>query len=115
MHELGIMANVLDIALEYAEQNDVKKIRAINLEIGELSDIVPKIAQDFFGFIARDTIAENAILKIETIPARIRCRDCGTENDLDMDRPIYTCIECGSKSLQLISGREYRIASIEVE
>lgn len=115
MHELGIMANVLDVALECAVQNDVKKIRAVNLEIGELSDIVPKIAQDFFGFIARGTIAENASLNIVKIPARIRCRDCGEEDDLDVDHPSFTCIECGSKSLQLISGREYRIESIEVE
>lgn len=115
MHELGIMANVLDIALEYAEQNDVKKILAVNMEIGELSDIVPKIAQDFFGFIARGTIAENASLNIVKIPARLRCRDCGEEDDLDTDHPSYICFECGSKSLELISGREYRIASIEVE
>ncbi len=109
------MANVLDVALEFAAKNDVKKILAINLEIGTLSDIVPPIAQDFFGFIATGTIAEGAKLNIVRIPAVIKCRSCGLEDDLDIDRPSLVCPDCGSKSLEPISGREYRIESIEVE
>lgn len=109
------MANILDVALEFAEKNDVEKVRAINLEIGALSDIVPQIAQDFFGFIARGTIAEGAQVSIARIPAVIKCRSCGLEDDLDIDHPSLVCPDCGSKSLELVSGREYRIESIEVE
>jgi len=57
MHELGIMENVLDVALEYAKMNDVKKILAINLSVGALTEIVPEFAQMFFEFVAKDTIA----------------------------------------------------------
>jgi len=109
------MANVLDVALEFAAKNDVEKIRAINLEVGALSDIVPQIAQDFFGFIAKGTIAEGAQVNMERIPAVIKCRTCGLEDDFNMDHPSLVCPDCGSKSVELISGREWRIGSIEVQ
>lgn len=115
MHELGIMKNVLEVALEYAEKNEVKKIRAINLTIGALSDIIPEYAQMFFELIAKDTIADNAKIIIEKIPARIRCRSCGTEIEMDLDHLLYSCSQCGSESIELVSGREFRVTSMEVE
>lgn len=115
MHELGIMKNVLEVALEYSEMNCVKKIQAINLSVGALSDIVPQYAQMFFELIAKDTVAENAKINIEKIPAKIRCRSCGTETEMDINHLINECDKCGSKSIELISGREFRVNSMEVE
>lgn len=114
MHELGIMENVLEVVQEYAEVNAVKKILAVNLSVGALSDIVPEFAQMFFDLIARDTVAEGAKINIEKIPARIRCRECGTEVVIDIDHLLYACKHCGSKYIQLISGREFRVSSMEV-
>lgn len=115
MHELGIMENVLEVALEYAEQNNVKKIRAINLTVGALLNIVPDDAQKFFNCVSRNTIAENAKINIQRIPARIACRSCGVETDKETKHLSFLCSECGSKDLELISGREFMIALIEVE
>jgi hydrogenase nickel insertion protein HypA len=115
MHELGIMKNVLEVALDNAEMNDVKKILTINLTVGALSDIVPEYAQMFFELISKDTIAEKAIINIEKVPARIRCRSCGTEVEMDLNHLLYACSQCGSKSIALISGREFRINNMEVE
>jgi hydrogenase nickel incorporation protein HypA/HybF len=109
------MENVLDVAMEYAEHNDVKKIIQINLSVGALSDIVPEFAQMFFTTMAKDTIAENAKINIEKIPARIRCRSCGTEIEMDIKNLLFSCNKCGSKFIQLISGREFRVTSMEVE
>jgi hydrogenase nickel incorporation protein HypA/HybF len=109
------MTSVLEVALEYAELNNVKKIRAINLTLGALSDIVPNFAQKFFDYISKDTIAENAKINIQRVPARIACRSCGAETDMETKSLSFSCIECGSKDIKLISGREFSIASIEVE
>ena len=77
MHELGIMANVLDIVLEYSQKNNVSKVHKISLEIGEYSGIVPHLAQDFFGYISKGSIAEGAEVEIKKVPLRAKCRDCG--------------------------------------
>lgn len=114
MHELAIMTSVLDVALEYAEANHVNKILAINLEIGALSGIVPKLAQMFFDHISKGTIAENAKIKIENIPAKMACRSCGFEADMVPGGQSYSCLECGSPNMQIVSGRGYKVASIEV-
>ena len=115
MHELAIMTRVLDVALEYAEVNNVKKIRAINLEAGAISGIVPRFAQMFFDHISKGTIAENALIKIENIPAKMACRSCGLEADMVPIGQSYSCLECGSQSMQIVSGRGYKVMSIEVE
>ena len=115
MHELAIMARVLDVALEYAEADQAEKITAINLEIGAISGIVPRFAQMFFDYISKGTIAENAIIRIASIPAKVACRACGLEADMGPPGHTYACLECGSKNMQIVSGRGYRVASIEVE
>lgn len=115
MHELSIMKDVLEVALEYAEKNDVKKIRKIGLSIGALATVVPDWAQMFFEYVAKDTVAENAELEIETIPARIRCRSCGAETEMDINNLLYACNQCDSRAIELISGREFRITHMEVE
>lgn len=115
MHELGIMRNVLEVVLEYSEKNNVKKVQAINLEVGALSDIVPTFAQMFFQMIAENTIAENAQIKIEKIPAKIKCRICGTITEMDINNLLYNCEKCKSPAIELVSGREFRVTSMEVE
>jgi len=109
------MENVLEVALEYAEQNNIKKVRVINLTVGDLSNIVPDYAQKFFNYVSRNTIAENAKINIQRIPARIACRSCGVVTDMETKRLSFLCSGCGSKDLELISGREFMIASIEGE
>lgn len=115
MHELGIMKNVLEVALEFGEQQNVQKILAVNLEVGALSDIVPEFAQMFFELISKGTIAENAKIVIEKIPARIKCRSCGAVIEMDIRNLLYACDQCESQSIELISGREFRVVSLEVQ
>lgn len=114
MHELSIMKDVLEVALEYAEKNDVKRIQKIGLSVGALATVVPDWAQMFFEFVAKDTVAENAKIEIQTIPARIRCRSCGAETEMDINNLLFACDKCNSKAIELISGREFRVTHMEV-
>ncbi len=115
MHELSIMQNILDIAVEFAEKNNANKIIKINLEIGELSGFVPEWMQDYFGFVSEGTIADKAQICIEWTPAIIKCRSCGNESRLAKDNQSFSCPSCEGTDIEIISGREYYIKSIEVE
>ena len=115
MHELSIMKEVLEVALEYAEKNDAKKINKIGLSIGALATVVPEWAQMFFEYVAKGTVAENAKIEIETIPASIRCRSCGAEIKMDVGNLLFACNQCDSKAIELISGREFKVVYLEVE
>lgn len=115
MHELPITESILNIVLRHAEENEAVKIVNINLRIGELSDIVDEWVQRYFDYLSKDTIAEGATLQIERSPVIFQCTAC--EKDFRFDiRKIkdIVCPNCGGKSVELVSGREFYIKNIEV-
>lgn len=115
MHELAIMKNVFDLVMVHAEEFQARKVCRVNLSIGALTDIVPSWAQFFFNMLAKDSIADQAEVRIEKIPARIGCLDCNSEFEFDRDHLLFSCSHCQSNNIKLISGREFRLMSIEVE
>ena len=116
MHELSIMQNILDISIEYAAKNNAKKVTKIYLEIGELSGIVPDWMQSYFDFVSENTIAWKAELSIQWIPAVIKCKSCGKEFHVSRESPQIFCAECGVEShVEILSGREYYLKSIEID
>ena len=115
MHELAVMENILEIAVDFAKKNGAKEIKQINLSIGVFSGIIPKYASQFFKMIAKDTIAENVKLEFESLPARFVCYECSSETEYEnISVEPLTCSSCGSEKLRLISGREFRIQSLEI-
>jgi hydrogenase nickel incorporation protein HypA/HybF len=112
MHELGITQNLLSLALEYADPAGAARITALHLVIGELSSIVDESVQFYWGFIAKGTIAQDAELHFERIPATFECQSCGqrfTRNE------TYTCPACGSGQVTIVQGEEFYLKSIEIE
>jgi len=113
MHELAITQSMFDIVLEYAEQAEAKKVKKINLVIGELTGVVDECVEFYLGFFSKGTIAEGAVLAVEMVPVKATCRDCGESFELkEFD---WTCPGCGGNSLQITAGRELFVESIEVE
>lgn len=114
MHELSIMSGILDIVLEHANKNNAAKVTTINLRIGQLSDIIPEWAQSYFDMLSKDTIADGAVLDIEHVPVKVRCRACGHEHAFKDKKWSFTCVKCESPDIELLEGREFSIVSIEI-
>jgi len=104
---------MLDIVLQQADLHDVKRISAINLKVGAWTSIVPDCVQFYFEALSKDTIAEGAELKIEKIPLTGRCEDCG--EIFEIEELLFACPHCSSKRVNIETGRELFIDSIEVE
>jgi len=104
----------LDIALEYANRHQATKIIEIHLKIGEISDFDDEWLQRYFDFISKQTIAEGTKLCISRIPARMQCERCNLIFPLDQSTWDPQCPSCQSKESHLISGREFRVESLEV-
>lgn len=115
MHELQVTERILGIVLKYASADNASKVISINLKIGELSDLEDEWLQDYFNYLSKDTIAEEAKLKIERVPVVMECDECGHSFTVNI-REIrdIECPECGNKQSTLISGREYQIQNLEV-
>ena len=114
MHELSLINNVFNIVLEAGQKSSAQRIVKVNLEIGALLDVVQRWAQLYFDMVSQNSIAEKAVLNFATIPAMIKCQGCGHKHEVDIHNVQYACPKCESKFIELISGREFRIVSLEI-
>ncbi|MFH1453739.1 MAG: hydrogenase maturation nickel metallochaperone HypA [Armatimonadota bacterium] len=114
MHELSITQNILDIALGNLPDNNAK-ITEILLKVGEFTYVDPECVKFYFEQISKDTPAEGAVIKYEKVSIKIKCKSCGKESSLSKENMVFACPECSSKDVELTSGRELFIDSIEVE
>ncbi len=113
MHELSITQSILSIALEQAEAVQAKKLTKINLTIGELSGIVDECVEFYFELLSKDTIAAEASLCFDRPPTKLRCRNCDTV--FSPDNLNWACPNCQEQKIEIVSGRECYVESIEVE
>ncbi|MGD0780864.1 MAG: hydrogenase maturation nickel metallochaperone HypA [Dehalococcoidales bacterium] len=113
MHEASITESMLSLALEKAVEAKAGKITRINLVVGELSGVVPDCVQFYFDHISKNTIAEGAALNFEVKPTQIRCRKCNTV--FTPANHEWACPKCHETSVEIASGRECYMESIEVE
>ncbi len=113
MHELSVTQAILDIALDYGRKNQAQRVVEIHLTVGEIGDLEDEWLQRYFDFISKGTIAEGAKLSILRTPAQMQCRMCRSVFPLDKATWETQCPSCGSKETSLISGREFRVESLE--
>jgi hydrogenase nickel incorporation protein HypA/HybF len=113
MHEYSITQSLLSLALEKADEAKASKITQINLVIGELSGIVSECVQFYFDFLSKDTIASGAGLSFKMTPTRLRCRHC--QAVFSPKDHNWSCPDCDEVGIEIVSGREFYMESIEVE
>ncbi len=113
VHELSICQALMSQVETIAAQHQAGKVTCITVQIGVLSGVVPELLTQAFTIARAGTIAEQARLITETLPIKIRCRQCGAETEACANRLL--CGECGDWQTQLISGEELLLASVELE
>ena len=115
MHELPVTKKILDIVLKHASINNVSKVLAIHIEIGELSDLENEWIQRYFDYVSKGTLAEGAKLNILRTPVVVKCDLCSHSFKVDIkQKEEIECLECGARNYSLISGRDYYIKDMEV-
>jgi len=112
MHEVSIMEQTLEIALNHAHKQGASQIHRIKLKVGELSGVVPEALKFAFDVVTQNTIAQSATLEVETIPVECYCSNC-QENFYPSDL-IHLCPHCGQLSREVRQGKELELASLEV-
>jgi len=113
MHELSIVANILDTVEENARSHKAAVVLEIELEVGELSGV----AYDALEF-AIENAPKNDLLKdvkfvIDKIPGKARCNLCNCEFGLS---DYYTaCPQCNKFEYEIIQGKELKIKTIKID
>ena len=107
------MSSVLEVAEAAAREAGGLKITKITLSIGRFSEVHPDAMEFAHEALIPGTLAEGSELVINMVEAHSRCHECAHE--FTHDRFSRACPSCGSWALELLSGRELSIESVEVE
>jgi hydrogenase nickel incorporation protein HypA/HybF len=110
MHELALSTAIVNTVVKHAGD---RRVSVVSLQVGALRQVVPDSLAFYFEIVARDSVCEGARLEQELIPARLRCRAC--TYDWRVEMAAFRCPACESADVEVRSGEEFEVESIEVE
>lgn len=114
MHEASIARTLLEEIGARIRKHGIRgKVVAVHLRLGRMSTVVPESLKFAFEVLSQDTPLSGAHLEIEEVPVRARCRACG--RSFEIGEPCFLCEGCGSPDLEISSGTELLIDSLDVE
>jgi hydrogenase nickel incorporation protein HypA/HybF len=114
MHELSATEGILGVALDAARGAGARRIRAIDVVIGDLSSMVGDSVQFYFDMLSRETPAQGAVLRLRREPAIASCAGCGASYAVT-PHLWPACETCGSPAISVSGGRDFYVDSIEVD
>jgi hydrogenase nickel incorporation protein HypA/HybF len=113
MHEMSIVAGILDIAENEARTAGAKVINTVEIEVGRLSGVEIDALEFCFGVARQGTLAADAELVIHDIPGVGFCPDC--DKDVEVEFFMAVCPECEQAMVDIRQGRELRVRAINVD
>jgi hydrogenase nickel incorporation protein HypA/HybF len=113
VHELSVTESILEIALRHARRANASRVTNIYLIIGQLSSIVDDSVQFYWDMVSEGTLCAGASLHFERLPARLACEICGAS--YTVNGGLMACPVCGGVRVRVLSGEEFRVASIEID
>ena len=112
MHEVGLMAQAVEIALERAEQNGGVRVHRLTMRIGPLAGVEIDALRFAFEVVTQDTAADGAELHIDEVPVRCWCAPC--EREFQPGDYVFRCPSCQQLSTDVRQGHELDLISMEI-
>ena len=113
MHEYSVALNIVEIAERTAKIHNLSHIEGIDLDIGLLSGIQTDSLRFVWSAAVKNSLLENAKMRIRPIPGKGECLICGCEFDIQQ---LYDpCPNCDSFRTEIKEGKELRIRSLEAK
>ncbi|HEX6036279.1 MAG TPA: hydrogenase maturation nickel metallochaperone HypA [Anaerolineales bacterium] len=113
MHESGLTEDLFTHTMQHARASNAQRVTRVRVIIGALSDATPESIRFYFDSLASGTIAEGADLEFDRAPGKAHCAACG--HNVMIDELFTTCPECGAYALQVTSGNDVYLESLEVQ
>lgn len=113
MHEMSIVQSLISIVKEEMVKNNATMLRSVRVNIGEMSGIVPEALKTCFEILIAKSDMKGAVLKMDTTPLIGYCRKC--KEEFKVIEYTFSCPECTSTDIDIISGREMNVVELEVD
>ena len=112
MHELSIIASIVEIAEAEVQKASAQRVDSIELEIGELAGIEFSALDFAWEVGVSHSVLEKAERHIHRIGGRARCNECDTAFDMQV---LYdACPSCGSYFSEILKGKELSVKALTV-
>lgn len=108
MHELALCQAIVDTVSRHA---DGRRVERVEVRIGHFRQVVPDSLLFSWELLVDGTELDGCTLAIDHVPAVVECHGCHGTTSLDL--PILVCGACGGTDVELVSGEEFLIASID--
>ncbi|MBA2282152.1 MAG: hydrogenase maturation nickel metallochaperone HypA [Actinomycetota bacterium] len=109
MHELSLCQAIVETVEARAGGRPLERV---DVRIGHLRQVVPDSLLFSWEMLTAGTALEACELVVEHVPAVVRCRACAVETTLDW--PVLACAACDGLDVELLTGKEFEIASFDV-
>lgn len=110
MHELSIAEGIIEIVERTARANDVKRVKAVRVSIGELAGVDIPSLEFAWESVRKGGPAAEAALEIERPEGAAWCLDC--EDTVPLKHYGDPCPKCGGYKLAATGGTDMRVIDI---
>lgn len=110
MHELSLCQAIAGVVKSHAAGRHVDVVR---VRVGALRQVVPE-SLSFCWTLLRDAEGmPDAELELECVAAEVRCRACGSRQEITSAWSIW-CPQCESPDVEVLRGNEFLVTSLDV-
>lgn len=113
MHELSIAAAIVSEAVKALQAHKGARVEKITISLGRMSGVDKDALEAAFPLAAEETELADTKLVIESIPLVTKCRQCGKQKK--HRPPFFLTCKCGNTDVEIISGKELYIKSMELD
>jgi len=114
MHELSIVASVVDTVTESLAAYPGARVVEVRLRVGVLASVVVDSLEFCWGIATDGTRLAGSKLVVTMVPILAHCAECAADVELEGVQS-FRCPRCGQPSSDLRQGRELDIESYEID
>jgi hydrogenase nickel incorporation protein HypA/HybF len=114
MHELSIVASVVDTVTESLAAYPGARVLEVRLRVGVLTSVVVDSLEFCWGIATEATPLAGSKLVVTMIPVVMHCAQCQADVALEGVQS-FRCPRCGQPCTDLREGRELDIEAFEID
>jgi len=110
---MSIALSIIDLVSDQFKKAEAEMIKEVELDIGTISGVEIEALKFALDVASKNTLVQDAEIKINTIEAQSECLECG--HVFSSFAHINKCPKCNELNTKIMKGKELQVKSIVVE
>jgi len=111
MHEVGMLVEIAKTVAGIAAKEQVERVKYVDLEVGELSGVLPEIFEQYYSFVTEEyPVLKDSEIRIHIVPGEALCNDCHALYNVMKNEG--KCPRCESRYKTVLGGQKIMLQYI---